>query len=33
MLTDSLMPIAFNKGGRLAGLWTTVGFAGTLLLL
>jgi ZIP family zinc transporter len=33
MLTDSLMPFAFNKGGRLAGLWTTVGFAGTLLLL
>ncbi|MCZ6457068.1 MAG: hypothetical protein O6650_07460 [Actinobacteria bacterium] len=33
MLTDSLMPFAFNKGGRMAGLWTTVGFAGTLLLL
>ena len=33
MLTDSLMPFAFNKGGRMAGLWTVIGFAGTLLLL
>ncbi len=33
MLTNSLMPFAFNKGGRLAGLWTVIGFAGTLLLL
>ena len=33
MLTDSLMPFAFNKGGRMAGLWTVVGFAGTLLLI
>jgi len=27
------MPFAFNKGGRMTGLWTVVGFAGTLLLI
>jgi ZIP family zinc transporter len=27
MLTNSLMPFAFQRGGRLAGLWTVVGFA------
>ncbi len=27
MLTDSLMPYAFQKGGAMAGVWTVVGFA------
>jgi len=27
MLTDSLMPFAFEHGGEYAGLWTVVGFA------
>ena len=27
MLTNSLVPFAYAKGGRLAGLWTVVGFA------
>jgi ZIP family zinc transporter len=27
MLTNSLMPFAFQRGGQLAGLWTVVGFA------
>ncbi len=27
MLTDSLMPYAFDKGRAMAGLWTVVGFA------
>jgi len=27
MLTDSLVPFAFERGGRLAGLWTVVGYA------
>ena len=27
MLTNSLMPFAFDRGGRLAGLFTVVGFA------
>lgn len=27
MLTDSLMPFAFERGGRLAGVWTVAGFA------
>ncbi|HET9260311.1 MAG TPA: hypothetical protein VFP42_09320 [Acidimicrobiia bacterium] len=27
MLTDSLMPYAFEKGGSQAGVWTVVGFA------
>lgn len=27
MLTNSLMPFAFTRGGNLAGLWTVVGFA------
>jgi ZIP family zinc transporter len=27
MLTDSLMPFAFQRGGNLAGVWTVVGFA------
>lgn len=26
MLTDSLMPYAFKKGGAQAGVWTVVGF-------
>jgi zinc transporter, ZIP family len=32
MLTDSLMPLAFTRGGRLAGIWTVVGFAVAILL-
>jgi len=27
MLTDSLMPYAFEKGGAMAGFWTVIGFA------
>jgi zinc transporter, ZIP family len=27
MLTNSLMPFAFDRGGRLAGMFTVVGFA------
>jgi ZIP family zinc transporter len=27
MLTNSLMPFAFQRGGQLSGLWTVVGFA------
>ena len=27
MLTDSLMPFAFERGGNLTGAWTVVGFA------
>lgn len=27
MLTNSLMPFSFERGGRLAGLWTVAGFA------
>lgn len=30
MLTDSLMPYAFQKGGAQAGVWTVVGFAASL---
>jgi ZIP family zinc transporter len=30
MLTDSLMPYAFVKGGAQAGVWTVVGFAAAL---
>ena len=30
MLTDSLMPYAFAKGGAQAGVWTVVGFAAAL---
>jgi ZIP family zinc transporter len=30
MLTNSLMPYAFNKAGAQAGVWTVVGFAVTL---
>ena len=30
MLTDSLMPYAFKKGGSQAGVWTVVGFAMSL---
>jgi hypothetical protein len=26
MLTNSHMPFSFERGGRLAGLWTVVGF-------
>ena len=33
MLTDSLIPFSFAKGGRPAGIWTVVGFAVTLLLI
>ena len=27
MLTNSLMPFAFERGGAQAGVWTVVGFA------
>jgi zinc transporter, ZIP family len=27
MLTNSLVPFAYEKGGRLSGLWTVIGFA------
>lgn len=27
MLTNSLMPFAFDHGGRFAGIWPVVGFA------
>jgi ZIP family zinc transporter len=30
MLTDSLMPYAFQRGGRQAGVWTVVGFAAAM---
>lgn len=30
MLTDSLMPYAFERGGTWAGVWTVVGFAASL---
>jgi ZIP family zinc transporter len=30
MLTDSLMPYAFDRGGSSAGIWTVVGFAAAL---
>jgi ZIP family zinc transporter len=30
MLTDSLMPYAFDRGGSWAGAWTVVGFAASL---
>ena len=30
MLTDSLMPYAFNRGGSQAGVWTVVGFAAAI---
>jgi hypothetical protein len=33
MLTNSLMPFAFQRGGRLAGVWTVVGFAFAVALL
>ncbi len=33
MLTDSLLPFAYSKGGRPAGFWAVVGFALTLLML
>jgi ZIP family zinc transporter len=33
MLTDSLIPFAYSKGGRQAGLWTVVGFAVTLAMV
>ena len=33
MLTDSLMPFAFKKGGDQAGIWTVVGFAVTLAMV
>jgi ZIP family zinc transporter len=33
MLTDSLMPFAFEKGGDQAGVWTVVGFAVTLAMV
>ncbi len=31
MLTDSLMPYAFEKGGDMAGVFTVVGFAASML--
>ena len=30
MLTDSLMPYAFERGGAAAGVWTVVGFAAAM---
>jgi zinc transporter, ZIP family len=30
MLTDSLMPFAFDRGGSAAGVWTVVGFAASM---
>ncbi len=30
MLTDSLMPYAFDRGGPWAGVWTVVGFAASM---
>ena len=30
MLTDSLMPYAFDRGGAWAGAWTVVGFAASM---
>jgi ZIP family zinc transporter len=30
MLTDSLMPYAFQRGGAQAGIWTVVGFAASV---
>ena len=30
MLTDSLMPYAFDRGGVMAGVWTVVGFAASM---
>jgi len=30
MLTDSLMPLALERGGTWAGIWTVVGFASSL---
>jgi ZIP family zinc transporter len=30
MLTDSLMPYAFERGGSMAGVWTVVGFAASM---
>jgi ZIP family zinc transporter len=32
MLTDSLMPFAFARGGKFAGFWTVVGYALAVLL-
>jgi amino acid permease len=31
MLTNSLMPYAFEKGGAMAGVFTVVGFAVSML--
>jgi hypothetical protein len=31
MMTNSLMPFAFERGGALAGVMTVVGFAASLL--
>jgi len=31
MLTNSLVPFAYEKGGRLTGPWTVVGFALAIL--
>jgi len=33
MLTDSLLPFAYDKGGKAAGFWTVVGFGLTLLMI
>lgn len=33
MLTNSLMPYAFEKGGAMAGFWTVVGFAASIASL
>jgi ZIP family zinc transporter len=31
MLTNSLMPFSYERGGRLTGLWTVVGFVLAIL--
>jgi ZIP family zinc transporter len=33
MLTNSLIPFAFQRGGLLAGVWTVIGFAAAVALL
>jgi len=32
MLTDSLMPFSFERGGDVAGVWTVVGFCAALMM-
>ena len=33
MLTDSLMPFSFEKGGSMAGVWTVIGFCAALAMV